>query len=131
MTVRPKIERMCDFRELFTGWHDPPGVQILRRVDRRVIVDTHKAWPAPYWPPDAPNAGSVRPMSFAAAEVRNHGLHLETLHEGRQVAWIRQSTGQFLGLVLVDAVSRDGRSQMTMPLWLQSSTFRLPRPDGS
>lgn len=32
------------FEELFSDCHDPPGLEILRRVDRRVIVDVHKVW---------------------------------------------------------------------------------------
>ncbi|SHV73078.1 hypothetical protein [Mycobacteroides abscessus] len=117
---------------MFDNWVDPPGVEILRQVDRRVIVDTHKVWSAPYWGPRQPaNTEGVRPMSFAPPEVREHGLVIAPMQEGRQVAWIRRAFGEWLALVFVNASSADGRSQLTMPLWLQGSAFRLPRDDGT
>ncbi|MBN7374107.1 hypothetical protein [Mycobacteroides abscessus] len=70
-------------------------------------------------------------MSLAPPEVRQHGLKLDALQEGRQVAWIRQSHGEWLALVFINAASTDGRSRLTMPLWIQGSAFRLPRVDGS
>ncbi|SLI19416.1 Uncharacterised protein [Mycobacteroides abscessus subsp. abscessus] len=117
---------------MFEHWTDPAGVEILRRVDRRVIVDTHKVWSAPYWgPTQSANAEGVRPMPLAPPEVRAHGLVVAPLQEGRQVAWIRRAFGEWLALVFVNASSADGQSQLTMPLWLQSDAFRLPRSDGS
>ncbi|WP_081343460.1 hypothetical protein [Mycobacteroides chelonae] len=127
--VENNIEHVFD--DLFRDWHDPPDLEILRRVDRRVIVDIHKVWTASYWPPDAPAAGTARPSNSASYEVKQHGLFVNVLQEGRQIAWIRLSTGEYLGLVLVEVSSRAGGSRLTMPLWLQASTFRLPRADGS
>lgn len=118
---------------MFEEWVDPTGVEILRRLDRRVIVDTHKVWSAPYWGPTQPhNSEGVRPMSFAPPEVQKHGLKIDALQEGRQVAWIRQSHGEWLALVVaINVASADGQSRLTMPLWIQGSAFRLPRADGS
>ncbi|QSN49693.1 hypothetical protein I3U33_26215 (plasmid) [Mycobacteroides abscessus subsp. abscessus] len=70
-------------------------------------------------------------MSFAPPEVQKHGLKIDALQEGRQVAWIRQSHGEWLALVVINVASADGQSRLTMPLWIQGSAFRLPRADGS
>lgn len=117
---------------MFDRWNDPPGVEMLRRVDRRVIVDTTKVWPVTYWgPPEPGNSEGVRPMQFAPHDVQEHGLRIDTLQEGRQIAWIRRSFGEWLALVCISVGSADGKSALTMPLWLQTNAFRLPRGDGS
>ncbi|MGL5441236.1 MAG: hypothetical protein ACRDDJ_02040 [[Mycobacterium] stephanolepidis] len=117
---------------MFEEWHDPDGVEILKRVDRRVIVDTTKVWPSKYWGPAEPgNTEGIRPMQFASHQTQTHGLRIETLQEGRQIAWIKRSFGEYLGLVFIKVGSADGCSKLTMPLWIQGDAFRLPRSDGS
>lgn len=117
---------------VFEEWHDPDGLEILKRVDRRVIVDTTRVWPTKYWGPAEPgNTEGIRPMQFASHQAQAHGLRIETLQEGRQIAWIKRFFGDYLGLVFIKVGSADGRSKLTMPLWIQGDAFRLPRGDGS
>ncbi|WP_134198176.1 hypothetical protein [Mycobacteroides salmoniphilum] len=63
-------------------------------------MDIHKVWAATHWRQDPPAAGAARPSNSAAYEVKRHGLFVNVLQEGRQIAWMRLPTGEDLGLVL-------------------------------
>jgi hypothetical protein len=46
---------------------------------------------------------------------------IEPQTQGRQIAWVRRSNGGWLAVVLVPAASGNGRSSLTIPLWLDPS----------
>ncbi|EIC67171.1 hypothetical protein OUW_05543 [Mycobacteroides abscessus M93] len=68
-------------------------------------------------------------MSLSPTLARRHGLVIESLHPGRQLAWVRTSTGDWLALVAVQASTADGLNSLTMQLWLQRHQFQLPHGD--
>ncbi|MEU9806238.1 hypothetical protein [Mycobacterium sp. NPDC050853] len=98
---------------MFDNWCDPPGVKILHRVDRPVVIYTHQVWPS---------AGHS--MRLGPLDARRHGLRIESLQPGRQAAWVRLDTGEWLALVFADVETADGRSKVTMQLWLKRHMFR-------
>lgn len=50
--------------------------------------------------------------------VKSGGLRLEPSMPARQIAWIRRADGGWLALVMMNASSANGRSTVTMQLWL-------------
>jgi hypothetical protein len=79
----------------------------LYRVERDVIVDVARLFPArgvrrdelPLW-------------------VKSCGLRLEPSMPARQLAWIRRADGGWLAIVVMPASSANGRSTLTIQLWL-------------
>lgn len=53
-------------------------------------------------------------MSLSPLFARRHGLVIESLHSGRQLAWVRLSTGGWLALVTIEARTADGLNSLTM-----------------
>ncbi|MGH3956498.1 MAG: hypothetical protein ACRDTI_20930 [Mycobacterium sp.] len=100
---------------MFDDWGESPDGKILRRVDRPVVVFTNQVWPLP-------GSNSV---SLAPPEAKRRGLQIRSMQPGRQVAWVRQSTGEWLACVLADVSTADGQSKVTMQLWLQRHMFRV------
>lgn len=70
--------------------------------------------PTSRWRASAPRSSGARGpqwrSSSAAYAVKRHGLFADR---------------EYLGLVLMKVGGRTGDSRLTMPLWLQDSTFRL------
>jgi hypothetical protein len=102
---RDILERM------FGDWESGHAYPTLFRVDRDVVVSTAEALPTtgrklagqpPIW-------------------VRSFGLQIEPRMSGRQIARVRRSNGGWLAVVLVPAASGNGRSSLTIPLWLDPS----------
>lgn len=50
--------------------------------------------------------------------IKAGGLRLEPWMDARQVAWVRRACGGWLAVVLVPAGSANGRSAVTMQLWV-------------
>lgn len=101
---------------MFEDWENPPGIEILRPVDREVQVMSTALWPPP------PRSS----MSLAPCEASDHGLVLDDHHQGRQIAWIRSSDGGWLAVVMVTLTTADKANAITTALWLQSHQLRLP-----
>jgi hypothetical protein len=107
---------------MFDGWESDHEYPTLFRVDRDVVVSTAEALPStgrklagqpPIW-------------------VRSFGLQIEPQMQGRQIAWVRRSNGGWLAVVLVPAAGGNGRSRLTIPLWLDPSMVSTgSAPDGS
>ncbi len=90
-----------------------PTYPTLFPVDREVVVSTAEALPS-----------SGRKLAGQPPVwVRAFGLQIEPRMTGRQVAWVRRSNGGWLAVVMVPASSGNGRSRLTMPLWLDPSVF--------
>lgn len=113
----PKPRRRHIIECMFESWVNAPGGEIYRPIDRPVLVLTHQVL--------AGDAGSHQ-MSLSPLFARRHGLVIESLHSGRQLAWVRLSTGGWLALVTIEARTADGLNSLTMDLWLQRHQFMLP-----
>lgn len=103
---------------MFELWANSDG-GIYRAVDRPVVVLTHQVLLG--------HTGSHQ-MTLSPPFARQHGLIIESLHPGRQLAWVRLSTGGWLALVTIEARTADGLNTLTMDLWLQRHQFMLPHP---
>ncbi|ORA28162.1 hypothetical protein [Mycobacteroides abscessus] len=68
-------------------------------------------------------------MSLNPTLARRHGLVIDALQTGRQLAWVRTNTGDWLALVVVEVTTADGLNHVTMQLWLQRHQFQLPHRD--
>lgn len=105
------------FECMFEDWINPPGVEILCREDRPVEVFGTGLWCRP---------GSSS-LSRAPGDVRAHGLKIGAFHPGRQVAWVRLSSGGWLAVVDVELSTVDGSNAVDTVLWLQPHQLRLPK----
>jgi hypothetical protein len=79
----------------------------LYRVERDVIVDVARLFPA----------SGVR-RDELPLWVKSCGLRLEPSMPARQLAWIRRADGGWLAIVVMPASSANGRSTLTIQLWL-------------
>lgn len=102
---------------MFDEWRNPPGIEIYRPVDRTVLVRSHQVFSG--------EVGSHQ-MSLSPTLARQHGLVIESLQPGRQLAWVRTNTGDWLALVIVEVATADGLNSLAMQLWLQRHQFQLP-----
>lgn len=109
----PRCPRRLLYERMFDDWVTVPGVEILWQLDRPVLVDTRKVWPTAHMP--------FRPPT---PRVQQHGANIKPRVEGRQVAWLRRNSGEYLALVVIAVRSADGASRMLMPLWVQCDAFR-------
>ncbi|SIK10222.1 Uncharacterised protein [Mycobacteroides abscessus subsp. abscessus] len=66
-------------------------------------------------------------MARSPRHAREHGLIIQSLHLGRQLAWVRMNTGDWLALVIIEAHTADEVNSLTMTLWLQRHQFMLAR----
>jgi hypothetical protein len=98
---------------VFDAWRDP---RMLVVRDEPVEVLTNNVWP------DALGA-----MTQAPYEVRNRGLHVDSIAPGRLLAWVRRSNGVWLAAVQIEGRSRDGQSSLTMTLWVLPHAVRPVR----
>ncbi|SIM00478.1 Uncharacterised protein [Mycobacteroides abscessus subsp. abscessus] len=105
---------------VFDNWECSPEGGVYHPTDRPVVVHTHSVFLA--------EIGGHQ-MSLSPPFARQHGLVIESLHAGRQLAWVRLSTGAWLALVTIEAQTADGLNSLTMDLWLQRHQFRLPHRD--
>ena len=93
---------------MFDEWRDDPAHPTLYRVDREVLVDVTRAF-----------RGIPRQRQDELALWIKASLRLEPLMRARQVAWIRRAAdGGWLAVVLMPASSANGKSKVTMQLWL-------------
>ena len=92
---------------MFGQWHNDNQYPTLYRVDREVAVDTSRLFPR----------SAVR-RDELPLWVKSFGLQLEPWMPARQLAWIRHADGGWLAIVTMPASSGNGRSTVTMPLWL-------------
>ncbi|AWG62842.1 hypothetical protein [Mycobacteroides abscessus] len=69
-------------------------------------------------------------MTLSPRCAREHGQTIQSLHLGRQLAWVRLSTGDWLALVVIEAHTADAVNSLTMTLWLQRHQFMLAHPAG-
>ncbi|SIM08772.1 Uncharacterised protein [Mycobacteroides abscessus subsp. abscessus] len=105
---------------MFDGWSNPPEIEIFREVDRAVVVRSHEVFGS--------GAGAHQ-LSLAPRLAREHGLVVRSMHEGRQVAWVRLSTGIWVGVITLESQTADGLNSVSMNLWLQRHQFQLPNRD--
>lgn len=78
-------------------------------------VNIHIVWPHG----ERGNTNSLAPLA-----VRQHGSHIDTLAEGRLVAWVRRSSGAWLAVVEVPASSASGQSSVTLTLWVPPNAVK-------
>jgi hypothetical protein len=96
---------------VFEEWQDDPAYPTLYRVDRDVLVDVARVFPG---------LGGRR-QDELPLWVKASALRLEPSMRARQVAWIRRaSDGGWLAVVLMPARSANGKSSVTMQLWLDA-----------
>jgi hypothetical protein len=96
---------------MFEDWLDDPDYPTLYRVDRDVVVDVSRAFPGI----------SSRRQDELPLWVKAYALRLEPVMRARHVAWIRRaSDGGWLAVVLMPAGSGNGKSSVTMQLWLEA-----------
>jgi hypothetical protein len=96
---------------MFEDWLDDPDYPTLYRVDRDVVVDVSRAFPGI----------SSRRQDELPLWVKAYALRLEPVMRARHVAWIRRaSDGGWLAVVLMPAGSGNGKSSVTMQLWLKA-----------
>ncbi|OHU71411.1 hypothetical protein BKG86_17315 [Mycobacteroides chelonae] len=99
---------------MFDEWVDPPDITTLVRVERPVIVDMSRAYPRLNIPNAPPSLG-----------VRAYGLKFMPSMHGQQVAWFRRADGGWMAVVLVPIESSNGRSVLTMQLWVTPDAITL------
>jgi hypothetical protein len=85
----------------------------LHRSDREVRVDVAQIFPSKATRKDE------LPMW-----VKAFGLHLEPTMKAWPIAFIRTSNGRWLAAVEMPATSGNGRSRLTMNLWLPAEVVR-------
>lgn len=106
-----------NMEHMFDAWESPPVGGVYRPMDRPVVVLIHQVLLG--------DTGSHQ-MTLAPPFARQHGLIIESLHAGRQLAWVRLNTGGWLALVTIEARTADGLNSLKMDLWLQRHQFMLP-----
>ena len=103
---------------VFDRWVSSPEHPTLYLLDRTVLVDMQAAMP-----------GIGRRMDGVALWCRSSALRIEPFMTGRQIAWVRRFDGGFLAVVEIVAGSANGRSAVTMQLWLEPHMI-TPVDDG-
>lgn len=99
---------------MFDDWQDMTcGYRTLHRVNRQVLVDVSRAFPAIT---EAPQRDAL-PMW-----VKSGGVVLTPpWMSARQIAWIRRANdGAWLAVVLMPVTSANTQSRLTMQLWLET-----------
>lgn len=99
---------MFPWGQMFDGWVSDPDYPTLFRADRPVTVYASEALPSTL----------RRNADELPLWVKSFGLRLEAHMLARQVAWLRRSDGGWLAAVILPAASSNGRSRITIPLWL-------------
>lgn len=95
---------------MFEAWQSSVEYPTLYRLDRDVLVDVARALPGV----------GYRRQDELPLWVKTGALRLEPSMRARQVAWIRRaSDGGWLAVVLMPAGSANGKSNVTMQLWLE------------
>jgi hypothetical protein len=97
---------------MFDSWESSGQFATLFRVDREVRVDVARVFPA-----------TATRKDELPLWVRAGGLQLEATMAARQVAWIRTSTGGWVAYVQMPAASGNGRSRLTMDLWVPADAL--------
>jgi hypothetical protein len=92
---------------VFDAWQDDRDYPTLYRMDRDVVVDVARVFPA----------SGIRKDELPLW-VKSCGLLLDPVMPARQIAWVRRSDGGWLAAVEMPASSANGRSRLTMQLWL-------------
>jgi hypothetical protein len=117
--IRPEmvstVRRRLVFGRMFDEWRDTIcGHRTLHRLDRPVLVDVSRTFPA--IATGAPRRDEL-PMW-----VKSGGLHLTPpWMPARQIAWIRRANdGAWLAVVLIPVTSANAQSRLTMQLWLET-----------
>jgi hypothetical protein len=96
---------------MFDTWDSSADYPTLYRMERDVLVDVSRAFPR----------SGYRRQDELPLWVKTSGLRLEPTMHARQVAWIRRaSDGGWLAVVLMPAGSANGKSKITMQLWLEA-----------
>lgn len=104
---------------MFDGWQQDCEYPTLYRMERDVVVDVLRAFPGL----------AFRRQDGVPLWLKASGLRLEPSMRARQVAWIRRaSDGGWLAVVLMPAVSGNGKSHVTMQLWLESDVIDIDVP---
>lgn len=98
-----------NLERMFDHWVSSGDHPTLFVVDRPVLVDIQAA---------LPGVGRRR-MGGVPMWCRSSGLRLEPQMPGRQIAWVRRFDGGFFAVVEVVAGSANGRSRLTMQLWVE------------
>ncbi|MEB3023010.1 MULTISPECIES: hypothetical protein [Mycolicibacter] len=93
---------------MFERWVSDRSHPTLFPVDRSVAVYASEALPC----------SLRRRANDLPLWVKSFGLRIEAHMPGRQVAWLRRSDGGWIAVVLVEALSANRQSRVTMPLWL-------------
>ena len=92
---------------MFDSWIDSTDYRTLFLLDRQVRVDT-----ARLFPPTGIRKDDV-PLW-----VKSAGLLVAPSMPARQIAWLRKSDGGWVAAVAMPVRSANGRSRLTMQLWL-------------
>lgn len=88
------------------------GYRTLHRVDRWVLVDVSKAFPA--------MVSRARQRDEIAMWKKAGGISISAPYmRARQIAWIMRSDGFWWAVVLMPVSSGNGLSRTTMQLWLE------------
>ncbi|MCT7371959.1 hypothetical protein [Mycolicibacterium llatzerense] len=97
---------------MFDEWvaNSPGGYPTLFEVSRAVEVDMWKVMP--------PNRFDEFRSDRVPMWLKCDGLSIEPTMRGRLVAWVRKTTGGWVCVVEVPACSANGKSRLTMQLWL-------------
>ncbi|ETA92307.1 hypothetical protein O982_23865 [Mycobacterium avium 10-5581] len=105
---------------MFEQWRQSEEFPTLFRIDREVVVDVGRIFPA----------AQIRKDQLPLW-VKASGLVLEPTMTARQIAWIRRSDGGWLAAVEMPASSANGGSRITMKLWVPAHAIELGnRPTG-
>lgn len=106
---------------MFDDWvPDSSGGLTLFRVERDVQIDMWRVVPPTRF--DKFRSDQV-PMWLKCG-----GLQIEPVMRGRQLAWVRRTTGGWLAVCEVVACSPNGRSHLTMQLWLPPDVVHAIAP---
>jgi len=97
---------------VFDSWNDSADYPTLFRLDRHVRVDVARVFP-----PTAIRKDEI-PLW-----VKSGAVLLEPTMDARQIAWLRKSDGGWVAAVAMPVRSANGRSRLTMQLWLPADAL--------
>ena len=97
---------------MFDSWNDSADYPTLFRLDRQVRVDVARVFP---------------PTGIRKDEiplwVKSGAVLLEPTMDARQIAWLRKCDGGWVAAVAMPVRSANGRSRLTMQLWLPADAL--------
>lgn len=112
-SIDPATVPRYAYEQMFDSWQNDPAYPTLYRRHEHVLVDSAVAFPSV----------GTRRLTGVVMAYRANGLRIEPQMPAELVAWVRCYDGSFLAVVNMRVSSANGRSSVTMQLWLPPSAI--------